>query len=336
MRTPQPLRLSLLDRAVISEGERPAETLHDVVGNAKQAEELGFHRYWVAEHHSVPGIAGSAPTVLAAAVAAATSRIRVGTGGVMLPNHRPLVVAEQFGVLESLFEGRIDMGLGRTLGFVPAVRAALGHDLNEADGFDELLTELLGYFTGEQRSHPGVHARPGEGLRPEPFVLAVGSGGEYAARHGVGLVIAPSKGLAATRAKIDEYRRGFRPSTWRTEPYVVVAQTVAVAETREAAEDLLLPEHWSTALSRTRGEFPPLRPPAEIRAAEKTGRESKYLEQALAGAIYGTADEVALRLADLVEVTAANELLIGTSSFDRKDLFDSHRRLAELAGLSSP
>ncbi|GAA2287177.1 LLM class flavin-dependent oxidoreductase [Glycomyces scopariae] len=335
MRTPRPVRLSLLDRAVIAEGETAAETLREVVSNAKQAEELGFHRYWVAEHHSVPGIAGSAPTVLAAAVAAATDRIRVGTGGVMLPNHRPLVVAEQFGVLESLFEGRIDMGLGRTLGFVPAVRAALGHDLDEGDDFDDLLTELLGYFTGEQRFHPGVHARPGEGLRPEPFVLAVGSGGEYAAKHGVGLVIAASKELAATRAKIDDYRLGFRPSAWRSEPYVVVAQTVAVAATREAAEDLLLPEYWSTALSRTRGEFGPLRPPAEIRAAAKTRRESMYLEQALAGALYGTADEVAPRLAGLVEATGADELLIGTTSYDRKALFDSHRRLAELTGLAS-
>ncbi|MBO3731960.1 MsnO8 family LLM class oxidoreductase [Glycomyces niveus] len=335
MRTPHPLRLSLLDRAVIAGGETPAETLRDVVANAKQAEDLGFHRYWVAEHHSVPGIAGSAPTVLAAAVASVTSRIRVGTGGVMLPNHRPLVVAEQFGVLESLFEGRIDMGLGRTLGFVPAVRAALGHDLDEADDFDALLTELLGYFTGEQASYPGVHARPGEGLRPEPFVLAVGSGGEYAARHGVSLVIAPSKGLKATRAKIDDYRRDFRPSVWRSEPYVVVAQSVAVAETREAAEDLLLPEFWSTALSRTKGEFRPLRPADEIRAAEKSSRESKHLEQALTGAIYGTADEVAPRLAELVEATGADELLIGTSSYDRKALFDSHRRLAELAGLAT-
>ncbi|SDD78264.1 luciferase family oxidoreductase, group 1 [Glycomyces harbinensis] len=253
----------------------------------------------------------------------------------MLPNHRPLVVAEQFGVLESLFEGRIDMGLGRTLGFVPAVRAALGHDLDEGDDFDDLLTELLGYFTGEQRFHPGVHARPGEGLRPEPFVLAVGSGGEYAAKHGVGLVIASSKEPVATRAKIDDYRLDFRPSAWRSEPYVVVAQTVAVAATREAAEDLLLPEYWSTALSRTKGEFPPLRPSAEIRAAAKTRRESMYLEQALAGAVYGTADEVAPRLAGLVEATGADELLVGTTTYDRKALFDSHRRLAELTGLAS-
>ncbi|THV33657.1 MsnO8 family LLM class oxidoreductase [Glycomyces buryatensis] len=331
MSSQRPVRLSLLDRAVIAEGETPAETLRDVVGSAKRAEELGYHRYWVAEHHSVPGIAGSAPTVLAAAIAAATARIRVGTGGVMLPNHRPLVVAEQFGVLEALFEGRIDMGLGRTLGFVPAVRAALGHDLDEADDFDELLTELLGYFTGDQQTYPGVHARPGEGLRPEAFVLAVGSGGEYAARHGLGLVIAPARGLRAMGTKIEEYRRDFRPSAWRDEPYVVVAQTVAVAESCEAAQDLLLPEAWSTALSRTRGEFSPLRPPAEIRSAEKTGKESEYLWRGLSNAIYGTEEEVAPRLKDLIEAAGADEILVGTSTYDRKALFDSHRRLAELA-----
>lgn len=140
----------MLDRSRIRQGHDAGEALRDTVALAREAERLGFHRFWVAEHHGVPGVAGSAPTVLAAAVAAATRTIRVGTGGVMLPNHRPLVVAEQFGVLESLFPGRIDMGLGRSVGFTDGVRRALGRDREdaEADDFAGQLEELLGWFRG--------------------------------------------------------------------------------------------------------------------------------------------------------------------------------------------
>ena len=128
-------RFSVLDRSPVRRPGSAAQALRDTVASAVALERLGYHRIWVSEHHSVPGVAGSAPTVLAAAVAAATSRIRVGTGGVMLPNHRPLVVAEQFGVLEALYPGRIDLGLGRSVGFTAGVRAALGQGKEAADGF---------------------------------------------------------------------------------------------------------------------------------------------------------------------------------------------------------
>lgn len=141
-------RFSVLDRSRTREGHTGAEALRDTVRLAREAEALGYHRFWVSEHHGVPGVAGSAPTVLAAAVAGATDRIRVGTGGVMLPNHRPLVVAEQFGVLESLFPGRVDMGLGRSVGFTDGVRRALGRDKDDADDFAGQLRELLGWFLG--------------------------------------------------------------------------------------------------------------------------------------------------------------------------------------------
>lgn len=148
-------RFSVLDRSRTREGHDAPRALRDTVDLAREAEALGFHRFWVSEHHGVPGVAGSAPTVLAAAVAAATSTIRVGTGGVMLPNHRPLVVAEQFGVLASLFPGRIDMGLGRSVGFTDGVRRALGHGKEDAEDFPGRLTELLGWIDGTQQAHPG-------------------------------------------------------------------------------------------------------------------------------------------------------------------------------------
>ncbi|WP_233358668.1 MsnO8 family LLM class oxidoreductase [Thermomonospora amylolytica] len=324
----------MLDRSRIRRGRRAEEAVRDTVVFARQAEELGFHRFWVAEHHSVPGVAGSAPTVLAAAVAAATSRIRVGTGGVMLPNHPPLVVAEQFGVLEALFPGRIDMGLGRSVGFTSGVRRALGHGKEDADRFGERLAELLGYFRGDQRAHPGVHAWPGEGLAVSPFLLATGAGADIAADFGLPLVIAAAFGEDRMLAAIDRYRARFRPSLWRARPYVVVSGTVAVAETTQAARRLLVPEAWATAYSRTRGDFPPLSPAEEVLSMEMTAKERALFEEAMQGHIHGTEDEVAGALEKLIDRSGADEILVHTSTFDRAEMLDSHRRLARLAGLS--
>ncbi|MFG3497598.1 MsnO8 family LLM class oxidoreductase [Streptomyces sp. NPDC047928] len=328
-----PLRLSVLDRSRTREGREPARALRDTVDLAREAEALGYHRFWVSEHHGVPGVAGSAPTVLAAAVAAATSTIRVGTGGVMLPNHQPLVVAEQFGVLEALFPGRIDMGLGRSVGFTDGIRRALGRGKRDADGFAELLDELLGWFRGTQRAHPQVHARPAEGLRVPPFVLATGEGADVAAAAGLPLVIGDLRGRTKVLAAIDRYRAGFRPSVWAEEPYVVVAGTVAVAATRREAARLLVPEAWALAYSRTHGEFPPLAPPEEVEGRTMTARQREFYEAGLRGHIHGTEDEVRDALEDVVEETGADEILVTTSTYDRVALRDSFRRLARLAGL---
>lgn len=331
------LRLSVLDRSRIRQGQPPARALRDTVAFAQQAERLGYHRFWVSEHHGVPGVAGSAPTVLAAAVASATSLIRVGTGGVMLPNHRPMIVAEQFGVLESLFPGRIDMGLGRSVGFTDGVRRALGQGKDAADRFAEQLTELLGYFDGGQdgaRSAPEVHARPAEGLAVPAFVLATGAGADIAAAAGLPLVIGGVRGEEAMLAAIDRYRDRFRPSARAAAPYVVVSGTVAVAGTAAAAQELLVPEAWSSAWSRTHGEFPPLAPAAEILARTMTPRERTAYEQALDGHIAGTPQQAAARLGALMRRTGADEFLVTTSTYDRSALLDSYRLLAEAVGLT--
>ncbi|KAA2267065.1 MsnO8 family LLM class oxidoreductase [Solihabitans fulvus] len=328
-------RYSILDRSRTRHGHTHAEALRDTVQLAIDVEKLGYHRFWVSEHHSVPGIAGSAPTVLAAAVAAATSRIRVGTGGVMLPNHQPLVVAEQFGVLESLFPGRIDMGLGRSVGFTNGIRRALGHDKDDADRFADQLTELLGYFTGDQAAHPQVHARPAEGLRVPAFVLATGAGAATAAELGLPLVIAPVHGEQRLLDAIGDYRDRFRPSEQSPRPYVVIASTIAVAETTEQARRLLVPEAWSTAYSRAHGVFPPLTPAEDVLALDLTDRERAQFDDAMRGHLHGTAEEVAAALRHLVEGTSADEVLVTTSTFDRAGLLDSHRRLAELTGIAA-
>ncbi|MEW2292791.1 LLM class flavin-dependent oxidoreductase [Streptomyces sp. NPDC006743] len=321
-------RFSVLDRSRTREGRPAAEALRDTVRLAEEAERLGYHRFWVSEHHGVPGVAGSAPTVLAAAVAAATRTIRVGTGGVMLPNHRPLVVAEQFGVLESLFPGRVDMGLGRSVGFTDGVRRALGRDKDDAEDFAAQLAELLGWFEGT--SPTGAHARPAEGLRVPPFVLAMGEGAVIAARAGLPMVIGDLRGREKMLRGIDRYRSAFRPSPWAPEPHVVVSGTIAVAATEEEARRLLVPEAWSMAHARTHGTFPPLPPAERVASLAMTAKERGFYEAGLRGHLAGTAEQVARELETVLKETGAQEVLVTTSTYDRAALVDSYRRLAAL------
>ncbi|MFH8468268.1 LLM class flavin-dependent oxidoreductase [Streptomyces sp. NPDC017991] len=327
------IRFSVLDRSRTREGHGGPEALRDTVRLARELEGLGYHRFWVSEHHGVPGVAGSAPTVLAAAVAAATRSIRVGTGGVMLPNHQPLVVAEQFGVLESLFPGRIDMGLGRSVGFTDGVRRALGRDKDVADDFAAQLDELLGWFRGT--SPTGVRARPAEGLSVPPFVLAMGEGATIAARAGLPMVIGDLRNRERMRRGIDHYRETFRPSVWASEPYVVISGTVAVAETPEEARRLLLPEAWSMAYSRTHGTFPPLPSAERVESLTPTMTEKErgFYEAGLSGHVAGTEEQVAHELSTVIKETSADEVLVTTSTYDRAALVDSFRRLARVVGL---
>ncbi|WP_327233126.1 LLM class flavin-dependent oxidoreductase [Streptomyces sp. NBC_01317] len=325
---------SVLDRSRTREGRDAPRALRDTVRFAREIEALGYHRFWVSEHHGVPGVAGSAPTVLAAAVAAATSTVRVGTGGVMLPNHRPLVVAEQFGVLESLFPGRIDMGLGRSVGFTDGVRKALGRDKQDAEDFPAQIEELLGYFSGTPDTRPRVHAHPAEGLRPPPFVLATGKGAAVAARAGLPLVIAAVRGEDAMLRAVADYRRDFRPSAWNERPYVMLSGTIAVAATTEEARRLLLPEAWSAAWSRTHGEFPPLLPVETVLTTPMTARERTLFEESRRGHLYGTPDDVAESLEKLLARSEADEYLVTTSTYDLDAQLDSYRRLSALLGLT--
>lgn len=321
-------RFSVLDRSRTREGRPPSEALRDTVRLAQEAERLGYHRFWVSEHHGVPGVAGSAPTVLAAAVAAATRTIRVGTGGVMLPNHQPLVVAEQFGVLESLYPGRVDMGLGRSVGFTDGVRRALGRDKHAAEDFAAQLTELLGWFEGT--SPTGAHARPAEGLRVPPFVLAMGEGAAIAARAGLPMVIGDLRDREKMLRGIERYRKAFRPSPWAQEPYVVISGTVAVAATAEEARRLLIPEAWSMAHARTHGTFPPLPPADRVESLPMTAKERQFYASGLNGHLAGTEEQVAGELEAVLKETGAQEVLLTTSTYDREALLDSYRRLARL------
>ncbi|WP_200936488.1 MsnO8 family LLM class oxidoreductase [Rhodococcus sp. Leaf278] len=317
--------LSLLDRSRTRSGMDDASALRHTVDRAVHAEKIGLHRFWVAEHHGVPGIASGAPAVLAAAVASRTSHIRVGSGGVMLPNHQPLIVAEQFLMLESLFPGRIDLGVGRSLGFTEPVRAALRRDRDAPDTFEADIAELRSYLDG---SAP-VTARPVT-TPPPVFVLATGAGLEVAARAGLPVVVGGP--VIQQPDPLAMYRRSFRPTESNPEPHVIISLDVTIAADTADARRLALPEAWAMARSRREGEFPALEPASAVDDSRWTPRTRERIETSLASTVLGTLGQVRPRLEELIGRTGAREIMASTSTFDRAELFDADAAFAQLAG----
>jgi luciferase family oxidoreductase group 1 len=320
------VKASLLDRSRTRVGTPDSEALEATIARAVHAEEAGFERFWVAEHHAVPGIASGVPAVLLAAIGARTSRIRLGSGGVMLPLHQPLVVAEQFLVLDALHPGRIDLGLGRSLGFTPPVRRALRRDHEDGDTFGDDLVELRGHLEGTAE----VTARPATG-RPVPMhVLATGRGLEVAARLGLPVVVGgPILDSPDLPPALAAYRRDFRPHLG-SEPRVTISLDVLVADDVATARELALPEAWAMARSRQTGEFPPLESVADIRATSWPDQVSRRVEGSLDRTVAGDRDAVRRRLEALAERTGAAELLASSSTYDREALLASDRALREL------
>lgn len=322
--------LSLLDRSRTRVGEPDSAGLTGTVARAADAERFGYGGFWVAEHHGVPGVASAAPAVLLTALAHATTTIRLGSAGVMLPHHQPLVVAEQFAMLSAFAPGRIDLGLGRSPGFTAAVRRALRQADTDTD-FAGDLTELRGFLDGTAE----ITLRP-QPAEPIPlYVLATGRGLAIAAELGLPVIVGgPLLGVASDpepglRALAD-YRRAFTPSAQQPEPRVAISLDVLIADTAAEAADLLLPEAWAMAQSRTVGEFPPLEPVAAIRDASRTSRQQQYLEQTAAMALSGTSAQVESALTELLERTGAAELVASSSTFDRGALAASDAALATL------
>jgi luciferase family oxidoreductase group 1 len=321
------LTLSVLDLVPIAAGSTATDALAASTALARRAEELGFRRYWVAEHHGMPGVASSSPSVLIAHLAGATSRIRVGSGGVMLPNHQPLVVAEQFGTLEALHPGRIDLGIGRAPGTDPRTARALrrGTDPLGADDFPEQLTELVSYFHGDGP----VLAVPAVGHQPAVWLL--GSSGYSAQVAGLlGLPFAFAHHFSAenTLPALALYRDRFRPSAVLDRPYAIVAASVLVAPTDEEAVRLARPS--ALQFLRLRQGQPGVVPtPAEAEEYPYTELERGFVEDRLAGQIIGSPETVRAGVHDLVERTAADELMVVTGTFDSADRLRSYELLAE-------
>ncbi|MEU4311944.1 MsnO8 family LLM class oxidoreductase [Nocardia sp. NPDC024068] len=321
------MELSLLDRSRTRTGEPESAALAHTVARAIAAEASGYRRFWVAEHHAVPGIASGSPPVLMAALGARTSSIRIGAGGVMLPYHQPLVVAEQFLMLEALYPGRVDLGLGRSPAFTAPVRRAMRQGAGDPDRFEADVAELLGYLDGSG----AVTARPVIATAPPAFVLATGRGLEVAARLGLPAVLGgPILHSAELEAVLARYRREFVPSPRADRPEILIALDIVVAESDEQARELALPEAWAMAVSRSTGEFPPLESVSSIKARHRTEQTRRRVDANLDTATAGSPATVRRRLEQLTERTGATELLATTSTFDRDALAASDAALARI------
>ncbi|TQL67896.1 luciferase family oxidoreductase group 1 [Nocardioides albertanoniae] len=315
----------MLDRSRTRVGCPEGAALTHTIERAVAAERLGYHRFWVAEHHAVPGIASGAPPVLIGALGAHTSTIRLGSGGVMLPHHQPLVVAEQFLMLDALYPGRIDLGLGRSLGFTAPVRRALRHERDEPDTFADDIGELRDYLDGTG----AVTARPATERQIPIFVLATGRGLALAAQLGLPVVVGgPMLDSPSLGELLEAYRNDFRPSARAPEPSVTVSVDVLVADTDAEARDLALPEAWAMARSRQTGEFGALEPVGTIRDQAWPNQVRERVEAHLARTTAGSPASVRSRLDRLAERTGAEELLTFTSTFDRDAQLASDAALA--------
>lgn len=320
------MRLSLLDRSRTRAGTPDAAAITATVERAQQAEALGYERFWVAEHHAVPGIASGVPAVLLAAVGARTSTIRIGSGGVMLPLHQPLVVAEQFLVLEALHPGRVDLGIGRSLGFTEPVRRALRSDVEAASTFEADVDELRSYLEGRAP----ITARPAASSAVPMHLLATGAGIGLAARLGLPVVVGgPILDSDEIGDRLARYRRDFLPHQGSS-PHVTVSLDVLVADDDATARELALPEAWAMARSRQTGEFPPLESAAAIHAAAWTAQVRQRVDASLDRAVAGSPATVRRRLEQLAERTGADELLSSASTFDREALLASDGMLRDL------
>jgi luciferase family oxidoreductase group 1 len=307
--------LSVLDLAPIAEGSTAAEALRRSLDLAQHAERWGYHRFWLAEHHSMPGIASAATSVVIGHVAGGTSTIRVGAGGIMLPNHSPLVIAEQFGTLASLFPGRIDLGLGRAPGSDQITARALRRTLGAADSFPQDVVELMSYF---RRVEPGqvVQAVPGAGLDVPIWILGSSLfGAQLAAALGLPFAFASHFAPALMTQAVELYRAGFRASEQLEHPYVMLGVNLFAADSEGEARVLFT--SLQQAFVNLRLGRPGRLPPPVAGYEQRLGlAERAILDQTLSASIVGTPEMVRQELDEFVPRTGADELMVTSQIFD--------------------
>jgi luciferase family oxidoreductase group 1 len=327
------ITLSVLDLAPVGRGYTPADALASSLELAQAAERLGYHRFWVAEHHNMPGIASSSPPVLIAHLAAGTTTLRLGSGGLMLPNHSPLAVAEQFGMLEALHPGRIDLGLGRAPGTDQVTAAALrrSYRTDTGDDFPRELSELIGYFNDslpEGHAFQRIHATPARGYQPDIWLL--GSSDFSAVLAGqLGLPFSFAHHFAGdnTEAAVAAYRRAFKPSPRLEVPYVMLGVNVICAPTDEEARYLSGP--GALAIARMRQGKPDVYPtPEEAAAYDYTPLEREFVRSWTRNHVIGDPDTVRRGLEELVARTGADELMITTMAHSPADRIRSLELIA--------
>ena len=321
---------SFLDLCPITEGGSVAESLAHTVDVAQHAERWGFNRFWMAEHHGMPGIASAATAVLIGHVAGATSRIRVGAGGIMLPNHSPLVIAEQFGTLEALYPGRIDLGLGRAPGSDQATARALRRNLDtDPDAFPRDVLELIAYFEGRTP----VRAVPGDGQQVPIWILGSSLfGAQLAAMLGLPYAFASHFAPAQMMDAIAVYRAQFKPSRFLQRPHVMLGYNVFAADSDDEAH--YLASSWQQSFVNLRSGHPGrLPPPVEGYVESLPPQATKLLEHVLSCSAIGSPGTVADRIKAFIEQTGADELILTSNMHDHAARLHS---IEIVAGLIKP
>ena len=320
-------RLSVLDLAPIVEGSTAGEALERSLDLARHVEALGYRRFWLAEHHNAVGIASAATAVVIAHVAAGTSTIRVGSGGIMLPNHAPLVIAEQFGTLESLHPGRIDLGLGRAPGTDRLTITALRSDVTSADTFPQDVLELQ-QFLADPVPGQAVRATPGAGTKVPLWILGSSLyGAQLAAMLGLPYAFASHFAPDALLQALQVYRETFRPSAQLQEPYAMVAANVIAADTDDEARHLFtsVQQSFTNIFRGTRGQLPP---PIDDIEAYWSPLERERTSAMLARSFVGAPGTVRAGLDAFVQETAADELIVAAAIHDHAKRLRSYELLA--------
>jgi luciferase family oxidoreductase group 1 len=320
--------LSMLDLSPIIVGGTPSDSFRNTRSLAIHAEKLDFIRFWLAEHHNMPGIGSAATSVLIGYVAGATSKIRVGSGGIMLPNHAPLAIAEQFGTLESLYPGRIDLGLGRAPGTDQATARALRRGKPD-DDLPALLEELR-FFLSKPVENQRVRAVPGAGLNIPIWLLgSSGFSALLAGQLGLPFSFAAHFSPENTLPALELYRRNFQPSKALEKPYAMVALNVIAAATDEEAKRLATSQHQAF-LRLVRGMPGQLQPPVDSMEGLWTAQEKAALEARLGGSIIGNPETVKSKLDAFLDSTRADELMIHTMVYDHSARLRSYEIVADI------
>ena len=322
------VNLSVLDLAYIGEGFTPADALHNALDLAQHAEAAGYERFWLAEHHNLAGIASAATSVCICHVAGGTKTIRVGAGGIMLPNHSPMVIAEQFGTLATLFPERIDLGLGRAPGTDQRTLMALRRGPESSENFPQDVLELKALL-GPPQENQFLHAIPGEDTNVPLWILGSSLyGAQLAGMLGLPYAFASHFAPQALMQAISVYRERFEPSKQLDKPYVMVGCNVIVADTEEEAKRLFTsPQQNFTRMVRgTRGQLPP---PIDDIEAFWSPAEKHHAAGMLACSFHGTKDSIKDKLAPMIEETGADELMVAAAVWDHKARVNSFELLAE-------
>jgi luciferase family oxidoreductase group 1 len=323
---------SLLDLSPIPQGATPSQALANTLDLAQHAERWGYSRYWLAEHHNMPGIASAATSVVIGHVAQGTKTIRVGAGGIMLPNHSPLQIAEQFGTLDALFPGRIDLGVGRAPGSDQITARALRRHLNESvDDFPRNVMELLAYFEPSEPNQP-IRAVPGDGSGVPVWILGSSTfGAQLAAMLGLPYAFASHFAPDSLPDAIDIYRDRFKPSAYLQKPHVMAGFNIFAAATDAEADYLFTSQQQGFANLR-RGQPGPLPPPVEDIASVLSPMEIAMVDRTLAYRAVGSPDTVRKRFAEFVAETGVDEVMITGNIFDHQKRLRSFEIAAEIAG----